>query len=334
MKRHWKSMMGVLVCVMFFQLGMVTAQTSDVTAFWEMDVPPEGGWMVGDLIPLRLRVISPADMVATLPELPEQWGTFEIREQSIASPEKSGDRNIAVLVMTIQIWEPGIHGTPPTTVTLQVEGLSPLKVIARPLRVDIASILPADGDEEALAKRDLKPQADLPRPPLWPWILAAICSAPLLFMAGRWLWYKIPRRSKLDPSEIVPVKQDSRSPEDIAYTCLEDIAKMDLPGVGAFKQHYSMVSECVRVYLEGVYALPAMDMTTTELKWALRMFKIDAEALCLLWNLLEHADMVKFAKLRPDVAQAQGIVSLGRHFVDVTKPQRRQDAEIIQDGGA
>ena len=165
-------------------------------------------------------------------------------------------------------------------------------------------------------------------------MLAALVAAPLLFLAGRWIWRKIPHRSDLLPAETLPVKEDTRFPEEIAYACLNQIAKMDLPGVGALKQHYSMVTGCVRAYLEGIYGFPAMDMTTTELRSALRKCKVDAEALSLLWEVIEQADMVKFAKLRPDAGSAWGIVNLARHFVDVTKPQRNAIDTSGQDGVA
>ncbi len=115
MKRLRQIMVGLLACILLIPTGHMVAQAQDVTAFWEMDVPPEEGWKVGDRIPLRLRVISPASTVAVLPELPEQWGTFEVRDQSLAPLEKKGDRVIAVLAISVQLWETGIHETPPTT---------------------------------------------------------------------------------------------------------------------------------------------------------------------------------------------------------------------------
>ncbi len=105
---------------------------------------------------------------------------------------------------------------------------------------------------------------------------------------------------------------------------------MNLPGIGAFKQHYAMVTDCIRQYLQGVYDIPAVDLTTTELRCALRKQKIEDEILSLLWELLEQADMVKFEIFRPEVTHARNIVRWARHFVDCTKPQRRDESVINQ----
>jgi hypothetical protein len=311
-----------LLCTMLVLADAVTAQSYDATAFWEMDVPPEGGWHVGDLIPLRLRVMTPQDVNVSYPELPAQWETFEIRDQVVADPQIKGERKYSVLEITVQLWDVGVHVTPSTTVVLLEEGKEPSEMQVRELQVEINSVLPEENTNGEIDKHDLKPQAVLPRPPIWPWFLAAAVAAPLLFLGGRWLWQKLPRRNNVLPAEIMPIPGDNQLPEDIAYACLDRIARMDLPGIGAFKQHYSMVADCIRQYLLGIYGIPAMDMTTTELKRALRRKHMELETQHLLWDLFEQADMVKFAKYVPEVAEARNIIRWGKHFVDCTKPNR------------
>ena len=104
------------------QPSLAAAQTGQDVAFWEMDVPPEGGWHVGDVIPLRLRVITPKDVDVKLPILPEQWGMFEVTGQSTAEPETSGENKVAVLETTVQLWEVGTYETLTTAVALQKDG--------------------------------------------------------------------------------------------------------------------------------------------------------------------------------------------------------------------
>jgi hypothetical protein len=324
MKMIYRLMVGMLIGVFCIYPGIVAAQIDNIVAYWEMDVPPEEGWHIGDRIPLRLRVIAPGEAEVTFPELPEGWGSFEVSEQSVAEPDVIAGRVNSVLAITVQLWEVGIHETLPISVTLKIKGEEPREVEARPLRVEIVSVLPDDGDTAALEKRDLKPQAELPKPPLWPWFVGAACAAPFLYLGGRWLWYNFPRRKQHSLVGSVLEVIDTRYPEEIAYSCLEHIGLMDLPGVGAVKQHYSMVTDCIRVYLEGLYGLPAIDMTTTELKGALDKYQLDGEALGMLWELFDEADMVKFARLRPEIPQARSIVRWARHFVDVTKPQRHK----------
>ncbi len=62
--------------------------------------------------------------------------------------------------VSVQLCGVGIHETPPSMLIIQNEGDDPYEIKARPLRMDIVSILPT-GDESGLEKRDLKPQMDL-----------------------------------------------------------------------------------------------------------------------------------------------------------------------------
>jgi hypothetical protein len=315
----------VLLCILCLYVPAVLAQEDQISAFWEMDTPPERGWTVGDPIPLRLRVNAPEGAEVQWPELPGTWGDFEIREQAPNAPETTAGCTTSILAVTATLWSPGDHETPPTSISVQIADGQTQEVTVQPLTVFIASVLPDNAEAGSVEKRDLKPQATLPRPPLWPWILAALVAVPLLYFAGRWLWWRLPRRQKKAMEEAaVPV--DDRFPEEIAYALLDQIAAQDLPAQGEFKQHYSLLTDCVRAYLEGRYAVPALDRTTYELTGALRRLRLDGDVFKLLRDLLEEADLVKFAKFVPLAPQAYDALARARHFVDVTKPERGEES--------
>lgn len=317
-----------VICLLLCMVCLFTpvlAQEGQISAFWEMDIPPEKGWTVGDPIPLRLRVSAPEGTEVQWPELPETWGDFEIREQSPTTPETTAGRTTSILAVAAVLWAPGDHETPSTSINVQTAGGQTHEVTVQPLTVSIASVLPGDAEAGSVEKRDLKPQATLPRPPLWPWILAALVAIPLLYYAGRWLWRRLPRRHKRATEEVAaPV--DDRFPEEIAYALLDQIAAQELPAKGEFKQHYSLLTDCVRVYLEGLYAIPALDRTTYELTGALRRLRLEGDVFKLLRDLLEEADLVKFARFIPLAPQAYDALAQARHFVDITKPERREES--------
>jgi hypothetical protein len=316
-----------IVCILLCMLCLyapVMAQGDQISAFWEMDIPPENGWTVGDPIPLRLRVNAPEGAEVQWPELPETWGDFEIREQTPNAPETEAGRTTCILAVTAALWAPGDYETPPTSLKVQTADGQTQEVTVQPLTVSIASVLPGNAEAGSVEKHDLKPQATLPRPPLWPWILAALVAVPLLYFAGRWLWRRLPHRQKKAMEEAAaPV--DDRFPEEIAYAMLDQIAAQDLPAKGQFKQHYSLVTDCVRAYLEGRYAVPALDRTTYELTGTLRRLRLDGDVFKLLRDLLEEADLVKFAKFVPLAPQAYDTLAQARHVVDVTKPERGEE---------
>jgi len=310
----------------FFLLPSMLAQAPEVVAVWEGDGPSEMGWTVGDVISLRLRVVAPESFEVALPELPEQWGDFEVREQSVQEPMAEAGQVVHVLAVTAVLWSPGVHATPELQVAYRDAAGETHAVDVPPLTIDVASVLVevTPNAEGAIDKYDLKAQAELPRPPLWPWILAGLLAALLLYFGGRWLWRRLPRRKKAE-LELPREPVDDRPPDVIAYTQLDYIAALDLPAQGAFKQHYSLVTDCVRAYLEGRYAVPALDQTTYQLMRALRKIKFKGEPLTLLRNLLDEADLVKFAKFEPAVEPAQVAITHARRLVEITTSEEAGD---------
>jgi hypothetical protein len=94
------------------------------------------------------------------------------------------------------------------------------------------------------------------------------------------------------------------------------------------KEHYGRVTDILRPYLERRFGFPAVDLTTTEILAAAspelaalnsnRPRPIQDE----LADILGGADLVKFAKLEPPVAIAEGEIERAADFVRATAPSR------------
>jgi hypothetical protein len=302
-------MVAVLACLLV--PGIVGAQ-GGIVAMWETDPPPANGWTVGDAVPLRLRVTYPAAAQATLPELPAQWGPFEVRQQTMQPPKRNDNSTLTIVrEASVVLWQPGSYQTPPFTITVKNDLVS-----VPPISITVTSVLTNTNQE----KRDLKPQAVLPRPPIWPWVLAGVAGGILLLLLARWLWLRWKRRPSGARAAAGPV--DTRLPEEIAYSELDHIATIDLPAQGEFKHHYTLVTDCLRAYLERVYPISALDRTSSELLADLRKVCKNGEAVMAVQSLTDEADLVKFAKLRPALDSARAAVTRARAIVDMTKPNR------------
>jgi len=318
-----------MICLALLLSGMgalrVAAQSAgDVTAQWEIAPAPVEGWTVGDPIELRMRVTYPAGGEAVLPELPGQWGAFEVLDQRLEEPAETESGAWAVeRVVQVALWVPGDYETPPYGAHYR-DALGTLQeLVAVPAQISIGSVLTDDD----LEKHDLKPQADLAGPPIWPWIVGGLLLAALLFLGLRWLRGRMRRREVAPEMERVVV--DDRPPEVIAHEELDRIAALRLPALGELKRHYTLVTDCVRVYLYRVYGVPAMDRTTGELMSAMRKTRLKGSEARLLRSMLDESDMVKFARYHPDAVQADSIVREARHFVDLTRPARSASEEEL-----
>jgi hypothetical protein len=274
---------------------------------------------VGDRITLRLEVKHPSNSKVELPHLDEEWGNFEVIEQTGARTVSQGDgTSVTGQDIVVSLFEPGQYETPRLLVTHQKEDGSVEELAAPVIPLQIRSVL-VEGDTEL---RDLKPQAILPVPPLWPWLLAAFMAFSLVLGAvvgtGLWLYHRRRRAVEL-PGVPLPVI-DPRPPEVIAYAELDRIAALDLPAQHKIKEHYSLVTDCLRRYIEHRYQIPALEQTTSELKASFSVALIASEVVRKFLSIFQEGDLVKFARYRPQPQDAYELLDEARTIVKVTTP--------------
>jgi hypothetical protein len=323
--------LGSTVALRTFLPSTIFAQPEElpVTASWSLGNAPAEGWTIGDRIPIRLTVTYPANGRVTIPALPEMWGPFEVRQQQQRGPFGNNNETLSVILeTTATLWAPGEHQTPRFAVHFR-DGHDQLhKVSVPPLAVTVGSVL-QDGDT---AKRDLKPQASLPSPSVWPWILGAVFAATSTAIAGWVLFARLGRRTPLASTSVHPPAP--RPAHEIAYGELCRIAALELPAQGEVKRHYSLVADCIREYVHTRYGIPAMDLTTEELAAALRQRQVDRSHSGLCYHLLAEADLVKFAEFRPSLGQASAAIDQARLVVDLTRIDKSADGQTDAPGGA
>ncbi len=104
------------------------------------------------------------------------------------------------------------------------------------------------------------------------------------------------RRSKKKRS-VAPVAPAAQviGPREEALKALDaaDVLKADS------KAYYSVISEVMRKYLRAAHNIPATEATTAEIVQAVKSSTIPASAYDKLREILEEADLVKFAKYAP-----------------------------------
>jgi len=157
--------------------------------------------------------------------------------------------------------------------------------------------------------RDVKPPAGLPWY-VWLLVLLALCAvAAVIYFYRR-------RKKPVPPPAPVPV----RRPWDIAHESLEELARKDYPRQGLFKDFYITLSDIVRRYLEDRFDIHAPEMTTEEfLGFAETSGALKTEHQHVLKNFLNGCDMVKFAKHKPTVQEAQSNFDMARQLIEETR---------------
>lgn len=296
---------------------------------------------VGDLVTLTLEVTHPADHAVVVPRLGREWGPFEVLSQTPAHTVFNGDGTRTTRQqLEATLFAPGAFETPDLPLAVRRPDGSTVQVSPPPVSLTLNSVLPGTGAE----LKDIRSPADLSTP-LWEQpivrvvaVLACLAALAALGALG-YLLYRRSRRPEEAPAEPVA----ARPPREAAMQELDRIERLDLPGDGQLREHYTLIADAVRVYVHGTYLegqghTDGSDMTVEEIVAALWRSSLDYRNARLVISLLQEADLVKFAGYAPPLPEAYQACGQARNFVEATWPtveeERRRDNATAEAGSS
>lgn len=129
----------------------------------------------------------------------------------------------------------------------------------------------------------------------WPYFAGVFL---LLLIWGLWRYANRPVKERAFPKMVV-----KKTPDQIALDKLYALQR-GAPWLhaGATKAYYADLTFIAREYLENRYGIKALESTTREILTALKKEDLTEAAVSILRDLLQTADLVKFAKANPDAA--------------------------------
>lgn len=267
---------------------------------------------VGDPVRLTLTVTHPTGYRIIIPELPRRWGEYEILSQGqLTTVANSQNTEFTRQIIEVTLFAPGEFATPPLSITVRTNTNEIFEIEVSPVSLIVESVL----TQSDLALRDIRPQIDLSVPPLWPWLVAALIIVGVIAWVVYRRW-KLKRQLALAAALLI----DPRTPYEKARDEFARIERLNLPAQARLKEHYTLVADCVRQYLEDEYQVPGLDRTTGELRQMLKLSPLEHQHTQPLIELLRESDLVKFAKYVPKMTNAQQLVDLGREIVRSVRP--------------
>ena len=146
---------------------------------------------------------------------------------------------------------------------------------------------------------DIKDIAKVESPMGTWWIYILILG--VIAVAGFLIYKFIKKRQTKEKAEVVVFK----TPIEKATSLLQQLESKGLWQKGEIKSYYSELTDIARNYIEEEIHIPAMESTTSELIEGLRKaakqkkLKLSNETVENLEKVLQQADLVKFAKVKP-----------------------------------
>jgi hypothetical protein len=276
---------------------------------------------VGARLRMHLTVDAPEGFVVEPPAPPAELGPFRVRSVQ-PGPAEGTRRSFDVWLVPLQA---GRVEVPPVTVRARRGNDPPVELASPPLAVAVSSNLEgASGAADSAAAGSaeparLKPALDAPRDWRPVWIAAGAALAAFALAAA--LIRRLRRRERIPQAAPGAPRTPARPAWEIALEELDRIAAERWVERGELRRQYEAVTEALRRYLENRWGIPALESTTDELRGLLRRSLVPAHVAGRVLSLLGEADLVKFAKARPDPDAARAGESRVREVVLETIPR-------------
>ena len=155
----------------------------------------------------------------------------------------------------------------------------------------------------------------------WWWVILLAAIAVLAFI---WAFRRVREKGTLIPPKPLP------SPYTQALKRLDSLKERKLWEKGMEKEYFTDLTDILRVYLFRRFEINAMEMTSRQIMETLSERPEAKEKRSYMRNILNMADFVKFAKVRPLPADNVAAWEDARRFVEETKPSPEEEQAIIE----
>jgi len=150
----------------------------------------------------------------------------------------------------------------------------------------------------------------------WWWILI------ILFAMIAFISYKRRNREEDYEEEEKPISLKERT-----LIAIDALEQAKLWEKDQLKEHFVELSYILRSYLTSRYAISLLEKTTYETKLLLTQKGLNPETVDTIARILSEADMVKFAKSKPDLIAILRVSTLAKQIVAETSPLEFDNVE-------
>lgn len=255
---------------------------------------------LGEPVTITLTILVPEGIELVeeeLPTLPDDE-TLQVLEVSELEVTQEENHTRYVQTITAVFWKTGEYLSPEIAVTYReggTEQFAPLRSFYIVIQSQIPNL------EEASPRPDAPP-IDLPYTPRWVYWAVGGAAALVVLLLARLI--QVGRRGIRSVT--------ASTPSQIAIAQLEDMKTQSLEPAMVF----TLVANQIRAYLQQQFGIEAIEMTSMEIiDTVKRSEQISRVQQTRLQQLLEQADLVKFARFQPDEAASLHLINFAIRWI-------------------
>lgn len=279
---------------------------------------------IGEPFTLTLRVRRPGEATSQFPDADAETPVFGDLDVLKRGPKrtKQGGATRSVDSVTYEVTTFALDTAYVPTLPVRVLTDADTTIMSTsPAVIRVPSVL--DGGPTRLREGDVL----LPFPrPLWTWFVLVGAGMAILGGAGYLWWWNRP-----NANGVVEGLGDDRPARVVAKEQLRQLRAYDLTDPQAVEAFYVEMANTVRTHLSVRLGVVTRERTTHEVVARLhRRTEMTSSACDRVKGILEQADLVKFAGVRPDPSSAVKALKEAREAVDAIESAASPEAATIQ----
>jgi hypothetical protein len=314
MKRNFNKITGFFQIIVLFLLTIIPLLSQNNTLIRVQAEVDKSIITIGDRLNYTLTIDHQEGIRIEQPGPGANLGQFEIKDYQIHDPAKKNGNIIQKFEYEISVFDTGKFVIPPFPVAFFKSDTSRnFQIIqSEPIEIFVESVLTADNRE----LRDIKPPQSIPFN-LKKWLIYGLITLFIIVSTVATIYY-INRRKKGIP---LFRKEKIRPAHEIAMETLTELKNrwQYMLQKGEAKLLFTEISDILRKYLENRFFIKALEETTFEISQSLAEMEIGEKQQIMAIQVLEFADLVKFAKYIPDEGETENTFEMLEKFIDETK---------------
>jgi len=264
---------------------------------------------IGDLIKFRIQTEFLGDNYLAIPET--QFNEpLEVRQ---LEPLYNENGKITGIDYILSVWDTGAVVIPAIAVNVfKPDSTLDFVVNTDSLEINVVSMVAKTGSQ---SMRPIKGPVPVSR--RWPMttIILVLLLAGILY--GLYVIYG--KRMPTDHIEVETV-QSSKPADEMALEKLNHLKGSKYLQRGEIKEFYVQLSYILREYVENSVYIKTLEMTTEEIKQYRSVIPFDRDQLSIWMDILQRADLSKYAKSDPEKMICHEDLAAGETFVKNTVP--------------